>query len=298
MATPYQFNSPAKLNLFLHITGIRDDGYHNLQTVFQFLDLHDTLTFENTDTDGPVTMGTTIDGVPDEENLIYKAATLLREHTGCRLGARISVNKQLPMGGGLGGGSSNAATTLVALNQLWDTQLSTNELEALGLTLGADVPIFVHGMAAWAEGVGEQLTPVTIDEPWYLLAIPNCHVETAELFRDKQLTRNTKPITMRAFLDGAGHNDFEPVAKRKFPLINKTLGLLNEWGDAKLTGTGACCFCSISNKEIGLKALSNLPEALTRFNLKSGDLNVILAKGHNRSSLYESRLLHLKESLA
>ena len=296
--TPCTFNSPAKLNLFLHITGVREDGYHNLQTVFQFLDLHDTLTFEDTASDGHISLGNNIQGVPEKENLIYKAAILLRRHTNSKRGACISIDKKLPMGGGLGGGSSNAATTLVALNQLWDTQLTTAELEAIGLTLGADIPIFVHGVAAWAEGVGEQLTPVSIDEPWYLLAIPACHVETAELFRDKQLTRNTKAITMRAFLDGAGHNDFEPVAKRKFPLINKTLELLNKWGDAKLTGTGACCFCPVSDKETGLKALSNLPEALIRFNLKSDDLKVILTKGLNGSSLYQSNLLNLKDPIA
>jgi 4-diphosphocytidyl-2-C-methyl-D-erythritol kinase len=296
--TSYTFNSPAKLNLFLHITGVRNDGYHNLQTLFQFLDLHDTLAFENTDSDGQISLGSNIQGVPENQNLAYKAAMLLRQHTNSARGARITIDKKLPMGGGLGGGSSNAATTLVALNRLWNTKLSTPELEALGLTLGADIPIFVHGVAAWAEGIGEQLTPVTIDERWYLLAIPACHVETAELFRDKQLTRNTKTITMRAFLDGACHNDFEPVARKKFPLINKTLELLNEWGDAKLTGTGACCFCSVPNKETGLKALSNLPEALIRFNLKSDDLNVILTKGQNGSSLYQSSLLKHKEPLA
>ena len=296
--TPYTFNSPAKLNLFLHITGVRDDGYHNLQTVFQFLDLHDTLTFENTESNGHISLGNSIQGVPEKENLVYKAAMLLRQHTNSTRGARISIDKKLPMGGGLGGGSSNAATTLVALNQLWDTKLSTQELETLGVTLGADIPIFVHGVAAWAEGIGEQLTPVTIDEPWYLLAIPACHVETAKIFQDKQLTRNTKAITMRAFLNGAGHNDFEPIAKKKFPLINKTLDLLNEWGDARLTGTGACCFCPVSDKEAGLKALSNLPERLIRFDLKSDDLEVILTKGENGSSLYQSSQLNLKDSLA
>ncbi len=296
--TSYTFNSPAKLNLFLHITGVRSDGYHNLQTVFQFLDLHDTLTFENTELDGQISLVNNIQGVPEKENLVYQASMLLRQHTNCTRGARITIDKKLPMGGGLGGGSSNAATTLVALNRLWDTKLSTLELETLGLTLGADIPIFVHGIAAWAEGIGEQLTPVTIDERWYILAIPACHVETAELFRDKHLTRNTKPITMRAFLDGAGHNDFELVARKKFPLINKTLGLLNGWGNAKLTGTGACCFCPVSDKETGLKAISNLPEALIRFNLKSDDLNVILTKGQNGSSLYQSYLLKRKEPVA
>ncbi|OUS01807.1 4-(cytidine 5'-diphospho)-2-C-methyl-D-erythritol kinase [Gammaproteobacteria bacterium 42_54_T18] len=296
--TLHTFNSPAKLNLFLHITGVREDGYHNLQTVFQFLDLHDTLTFEDTHSDGHIYLGNNIQGVPEKENLVYKAAMLLRQHTNSKRGARISIDKKLPMGGGLGGGSSNAATTLVALNQLWNTKLTTPELEALGVTLGADIPIFVHGVAAWAEGVGEQLTSVTIDEPWYLLAIPACHVETAKLFQDKQLTRNTKAITMRAFLNGASHNDFEPIAKKKFPLINKTLDLLNEWGNAKLTGTGACCFCPVPNKETGLKALSNLPEALVRFDLKSDDLEVILTKGENGSSLYQSSQLSLKDPLA
>ena len=296
--TSHQFKSPAKLNLFLHITGVREDGYHNLQTVFQFLDIHDTLTFTNTDKNGDIRIETPIEGVPEKQNLVYKAAHLLRQRTQCKLAASISIDKQLPMGGGLGGGSSNAATTLVALNQLWNTQLTTAELESLGLALGADIPIFVHGNSAWAEGVGELLTPVSIEESWYLLATPRCQVETAELFRDKQLTRNSKPITMRAFLDGAGHNDFEPVAKRKFPLINNTLELLSEWGDAKLTGTGACCFCSVPNKETGEKVLRNLPQALSKLNLKPGDLDVILTKGRNGSPLYESNMLtHKTHSL-
>ncbi|OUS31744.1 4-(cytidine 5'-diphospho)-2-C-methyl-D-erythritol kinase [Gammaproteobacteria bacterium 45_16_T64] len=297
MPAPSLFQSPAKLNLFLHITGQREDGYHNLQTVFQFLDVHDLLSFENTESEGNITLSPSIPGLPDSENLIYRAAQLLKKKTQCPLGAHINIKKRLPMGGGLGGGSSNAATTLVALNQLWKLDLPLHELKALGLTLGADVPIFIHGKSAWAEGIGEVLSPISPPENWYLLATPNCHVDTAQLFRDKQLTRNTKPITMRAFLDGAGHNDFEAVAKKNFPLINKTLELLNNWGDARLTGTGACCFCPLPNKESGLLALQELPKALSSLNLETGDLNVILTKGRNGSPLYESALLTNKGSV-
>jgi 4-diphosphocytidyl-2-C-methyl-D-erythritol kinase len=260
MSKPAQFLSPAKLNLFLHITGVRDDGYHNLQTLFQFIDFCDTLTFTGYTAKGDIQITNNIDGVPAEDNLIYRAATLLRQTTRCPLGVAISLEKRLPMGGGLGGGSSNAATTLVALNKLWGINLSTRQLAKLGLSLGADVPVFIEGHAALAEGVGEQLTPVDIPEPWYLLAIPQCHVETAKLFRDDQLTRNTKKITMRAFLDGAGRNDFEPIAKRLFPLINNVFNALKQLGEAKLTGTGSCIFCSYPNREQAQYALDGLQQ--------------------------------------
>ena len=244
--------SPAKLNLFLHITGRRPDGYHNLQTLFQFIDFGDTLHFSDYSSNGEILLTPSIDGVPTEQNLIYRAAKLLRDTTECKLGANIRLEKQLPMGGGLGGGSSNAATTLVALNHLWKTGLSEDQLAELGNRLGADVPVFVRGKAAVAEGTGEILTPVDIDQPWYLILVPDCHVETAILFADKHLTRNSKPITLRAVLDTPlgelGHNDFEPVARSKFAAIDEGLTLLSGYGNAKLTGTGACLFCSFASQ--------------------------------------------------
>ena len=255
------FPSPAKLNLFLHITGKRPDGYHNLQTLFQFIDFCDTLYFSNTGHDGPIYLQDQLPGVPEQTNLIYRAASALQQASGCRRGASIRLEKQLPMGGGIGGGSSNAATTLVALNHLWQTGLCEDELAAVGLTLGADVPVFVRGRAALAEGVGEQLTAVSPEEPWYLLLIPDCHVETAALFADKCLTRNSNPLRIRAFLEGQdpGHNDFEPVARRLFPEIETGFQLLSQLGSARLTGTGACLFCPFPTREAAEEARQKLP---------------------------------------
>lgn len=284
--TERTFTAPAKLNLFLHITGKRPDGYHNLQTLFQFIDYCDTLHFSHYDTPGDIHLESDLEGVNPKDNLIVKAAKALQHASGCSKGATIRLDKQLPMGGGLGGGSSDAATTLVALNQLWQTHLSEDRLAEIGLDLGADVPVFVRGRAALAEGVGEQLTPVSLDEPWYLLAIPDCHVETAALFADKHLTRNSKPIRIRAFLEGAtqGHNDFEPVARRLFPDIESCFAVLNQVGEAKLTGTGACVFCRFDNRESALDAAQQVA-SLAPAGLK---LRTQVAKGLNRSPLFQN----------
>ncbi|MCG8672908.1 MAG: 4-(cytidine 5'-diphospho)-2-C-methyl-D-erythritol kinase [Pseudomonadales bacterium] len=283
--------SPAKLNLFLHITGRRADGYHNLQTLFQFIDFCDTLHFNNTDSPGEIKLTPDIDGVPKEQNLIYRAAKLLRKATDCELGASIHLEKQLPMGGGLGGGSSNAATTIVALNHLWRTGLNQDQLADLGNQLGADVPVFVRGKAAVAEGTGEILTPVDIQEPWYLILVPDCHVETAALFADKHLTRNSNPITLRAVLNTPlgelGHNDFEPVARSKFSAIEEGLTLLSGYGSAKLTGTGACLFCDFHSQEEAEKAQRDLSNKRTEHRFRSH-----IAAGHNQSPLH-SRLNEL-----
>ncbi|TVP89712.1 MAG: 4-(cytidine 5'-diphospho)-2-C-methyl-D-erythritol kinase, partial [Pseudomonadaceae bacterium] len=198
--------APAKLNLFLHITGRRTDGYHTLQTLFQFLDYGDTLHFQPR-RDGQIQLHTELEGVDPADNLILRAAKLLQPHCAQHGGADIRLDKRLPMGGGLGGGSSDAATTLLGLNQLWQCGLTLDQLAELGLQLGADVPVFVRGHAAWAEGVGEQLTPVDIEEPWYLVAIPDCNVSTAEVFSDQRLTRDTPPITLAAFREHGGRND-------------------------------------------------------------------------------------------
>ncbi len=256
--------APAKLNLFLHIIGRREDGYHLLQTVFQFLDYSDTLTFSSR-SDAIIQLNTPIPNVPAEQNLIVRAAKLLQNHTGINTGADISLEKRLPMGGGLGGGSSDAASTLLALNKLWNTQLSLPELAKLGLQLGADVPVFVEGFAAFAEGVGEKLQPVYPQEPWYLVITPPTHIETAKIFQHTRLTRGTSAIKVAAFETG-GHtipfkNDCESVVRSLSPEVDTALIWLSQFGDAKMTGTGACCFIACNSKEEAEQRLKQSPYA-------------------------------------
>ncbi|MCK0154956.1 4-(cytidine 5'-diphospho)-2-C-methyl-D-erythritol kinase [Alcanivorax sp. S6407] len=273
--------APAKLNLFLHITGRRDDGYHCLQTLFALLDHGDTLTFEPAETlqlhcDNP--------DVPcDDSNLILRAATILQQHTGSQQGARISLTKRLPMGGGVGGGSSDAATALLGLNQLWGLELSLDTLARLGLSLGADVPVFVHGKSAWAEGVGEQITPVSLPNAHFLVIHPEIHVSTARIFGDRELTRDTPisklPASLEAVLTRDFHNDCEAVAKRHFPEIGKTLDWLRQHtGNARMTGTGACCFARLTGSQQGQQLLQQLPQHWTGF----------VARSRNTSPLHEA----------
>ena len=268
--------APAKLNLFLHVTGRRPDGYHTLQTLFQFIDLCDTLHFECR-ADGRLQLHDALPGVSPEDNLVVRAARLLQQASGCRLGADIHLDKRLPMGGGIGGGSSDAATTLVGLNHLWQTGLTLQQLADLGLSLGADVPVFVLGRAAWAEGVGEQLTPVTLDEPWYLVAVPDCQVSTAQIFSDERLTRDTQPITLAAFRNHGGRNDCLPVAEACYPEIRNTLILLNNYCEAKMTGTGSCVFGAFPNECEADKVRARLPATLQTF----------VARGCNVSPLHQ-----------
>jgi 4-diphosphocytidyl-2-C-methyl-D-erythritol kinase len=268
--------APAKLNLFLHITGRRDDGYHLLQSVFQFLDFGDEIYIE-TRQDGAIHRLNTLPGVAPEQDLVVRAARLLQQHSGCRLGADIRVVKQLPMGGGLGGGSSDAATVLVALNRLWDINLPVMELAQLGLQLGADVPVFVHGHAAWAEGVGEILQPVELPEPWYLVVIPPVEVSTAKIFSDPQLTRDCQAIKIRAFLAGEGENVCQPVASRHYPEIAQALAWLGNFATAKMTGTGSCIFAAFDTKAQAEAVYQQLPASWRGF----------VAKGSNRSALYD-----------
>lgn len=268
--------APAKLNLFLHVTGRRPDGYHTLQTLFQFIDLCDTLHFECR-ADGQLALHDALPGVSLEDNLVVRAARLLQQASGCRLGADIHLDKRLPMGGGIGGGSSDAATTLVGLNHLWQTGLTLQQLADLGLSLGADVPVFVLGRAAWAEGVGEQLTPVTLDEPWYLVAVPDCQVSTAQIFSDERLTRDTQPITLAAFRNHGGRNDCLPVAEACYPEIRNTLILLNNYCEAKMTGTGSCVFGAFPNECEADKVRARLPATLQTF----------VARGCNVSPLHQ-----------
>ncbi|MBB6343244.1 4-diphosphocytidyl-2-C-methyl-D-erythritol kinase [Pseudomonas fluvialis] len=267
--------APAKLNLFLHITGRRADGYHELQTLFQFLDHGDELGFALRE-DGEIHLRTPIDGVPHDSNLIVRAARLLQQESGTALGADIWLDKRLPMGGGIGGGSSDAATTLVGLNHLWQTGLDEDRLAALGLRLGADVPVFVRGRAAFAEGVGEQLLAVELSEPWFLVAVPQVFVSTAEVFSAPELTRNTPPIKVRSLLEGGGHNDCQPVVEARYPEVRNALILLNKFVPARLTGTGACVFGSFPNRDDADKVARQLPATLPSF----------VAQGRNISMLH------------
>jgi len=267
--------APAKLNLFLHITSRRPDGYHNLQTIFQFLDYCDVLHFTHRN-DGQIVLHDKAD-IPLEENLIFKAARLLQQHTKTHLGIDITLEKNIPMGGGLGGGISDAATTLFALNQLWQLNLDTEILMQLGLQLGADVPIFLYGKAAWAEGIGEKLTPIDLDEPYYLVIHPNCHVSTREIFSTKSLTRNMPLVNMSHFLAGQCKNVFEPVVCQHTPEVQTALNWLNQYGSARMTGSGACIFAQFADKTQAQKLLTKLPPKWNGF----------VAEGKNYSPLFD-----------
>ncbi|CAH6660080.1 4-(cytidine 5'-diphospho)-2-C-methyl-D-erythritol kinase [Pseudocitrobacter vendiensis] len=277
--------SPAKLNLFLYITGQRADGYHELQTLFQFLDYGDTLTIEPRQ-DGQLRLLTPLEGVPDEENLIVRAARLLMKAAAQtqRLpkgsGADISIEKRLPMGGGLGGGSSNAATVLVALNQLWQCGLSEDELAAIGLTLGADVPVFVRGHAAFAEGVGEQLTPINVAEKWYLVVHPGVSIPTPVIFNDPDLPRNTPKRSIDTLLKCEFGNDCEVIARKRFREVDEVLSWLLEYAPSRLTGTGACVFAEFDTELAARQVLEQAPEWFNGF----------VAKGVNLSPLHQSML--------
>ncbi len=244
--------APAKLNLFLHVTGRRPDGYHLLQTVFQLIDYGDLLHFKTRD-DGNIRRSTEIPGVPEQSDLVVRAAQLLKSAAGSvRLGAEIAIDKRLPMGGGLGGGSSDAATTLIALNHLWRTGLTRTELMTLGLQLGADVPFFLFGHNAFAEGIGETLQSLTTPDCWYVVIEPGVSAPTAAIFSDPELTRNSKPVKISDFSKatiGFGKNDLQVVAIRLFPPIAKAVEWLQQYGEARMTGSGACVFCAFSQEQ-------------------------------------------------
>lgn len=269
--------APAKLNRFLHITGRRADGYHELQTVFQFLDYTDRLWFEPVP-GREIELSGGVPGVAVENDLVYRAARALQDLTGYPGGVRIRLDKRLPAGAGLGGGSSDAATTLVALNHLWQTGLDEDRLAGLGLQLGADVPVFVRGRAAWAEGIGERLTPLdTLDTPWFLVLDPALSVSTAEIFSDPQLTRNTRPLKIPAFLSGAGVNDLQAVVVRHYPEVANALNWLSKYQPARMTGSGACVFAAFPEEASARTVLEQLPAPWTGF----------VARGCNRSPLLE-----------
>lgn len=290
--------SPAKLNLMLHITGRKADGYHQLQTLFQLLDYGDTLHIQ-TRPDRKITLRPSIPNVADHDNLIIRAAKALQSYTGHPIGADIRLEKILPMGGGIGGGSSNAATTLLGLNRLWKTALTIDEMADLGLQLGADVPVFIRGQSAWAEGIGEQLEAVAIPEYWYCVIKPPCEVSTAQIFSHKQLTRDTSPITIAAVFEQGGHNDCEAVVRKLYPEVDIAFNWLNDrlsensssdlttssrqdfytdYNHARLTGTGACIFAAFTDYKSAEQILNKLPEQLQGF----------IAKGVNTSPTHKA----------
>jgi len=269
--------APAKLNLFLHITGRRDDGYHLLQSTFQFLDYSDQLAFEITD-DGKISRITDIPGVAEADDLIVRAAKLLQQQSGTSHGVNIHVKKKLPMGGGLGGGSSDAATVLVVLNQLWKTGLNKQQLADLGLTLGADVPVFVHGEAAFVEGVGEQISPIQPPEKSILVIHPQINVSTAQIFNDPALTRDCAAIKICDLSEAVLNNVCEPIACKHYPQIAEAISWLSGYNQsARMTGTGACVFAEFDSQHDAEELLQRLPEKWRGF----------VAKGVNQSPLYK-----------
>lgn len=250
--------APAKLNLFLHITGRRSDGYHDLQTVFQLIDLADDIHIRIRP-DSLIQRHAGAEGVPAEADLVVRAARALQAACGVQLGADLSVTKRIPMGGGLGGGSSDAATVLVALNRLWKCALNDDDLAAIGVKLGADVPVFVRGHSAWAEGRGERLTPVDLPESWFALVHPQVHVPTAALFQAPELTRNSPPITMGGFFESGGRNDFEPVVRVRYPEVGRALDWLGQFAPARLTGTGSCIFAPCASRNEAQDIVERVP---------------------------------------
>jgi 4-diphosphocytidyl-2-C-methyl-D-erythritol kinase len=259
-----EWPAPAKINLFLHVVGRRADGYHLLQTVFRYLNFGDALHCEPR-SDGRILLATPLPGVAPETDLTVRAAAALRAATGATAGVTLHLEKHLPMGGGLGGGSSDAATTLLALNRLWRTGLDSAQLQAIGLTLGADVPIFVHGRTAFAEGVGERFTDIELPAAWYLVLVPAVAVPTPEIFRSAQLRRDTPAIAAADWRPGFGHNDLEAVACTLYPEVARHLDWLRHYGDARMSGSGACCFVDFAEASPARAALSALPADMRGF---------------------------------
>ena len=268
--------APAKINRFLHITSRRADGYHELQTLFQLLDYGDELQF-SLRSDGQIRLLDNLPGLPPEQNLVYRAAVALQQAVGYEIGADIKLTKKIPSGGGLGGGSSDAATTLLGLNHLWDTNLPKSLLLEIAQALGADVPVFVEGHTAWAEGIGEQLRPVEMPDRWALIIKPECEVSTAQLFSHPELTRDHSPITIARFLEQGAGNDFEPLVRKLYPAVDQGLDWLGQHADAQLTGTGACLFALFADQQQAQQVLRQLPEPFSGF----------VAATVNRSPLHE-----------
>ena len=280
------FLAPAKINLFLHITGQRPDGYHLLQTVFRLLDFYDTIYLKPTQT-SVIKRVNTVEGVPEAQDLCVRAAKLLQEHTHCKLGVEILVEKNIPIGGGLGGGSSDAATVLMALNRLWALNLSRAELLSIGLKLGADVPFFIFGYNAWAEGVGEQLQKIILNDAYYIVLNPNIHVSTAQIFANKQLTKNANPKTMSDFSESSNSvsgnlaegftNQLEKVVCNDYPAVLACIEWLKQFGDARMSGSGASVFLEVADKKIANDICSQKPKNIQGF----------VAKGLNQHPMVE-----------
>ncbi|QLB21540.1 4-(cytidine 5'-diphospho)-2-C-methyl-D-erythritol kinase [Vespertiliibacter pulmonis] len=277
MAQQLILPSPAKLNLFLYITGKRSDGYHELQTLFQFLNFGDEITLTCRQ-DNKIVLANSIEGVPTEQNLIYRAAKLLQDYTACPIGADLSIVKRLPLGGGVGGGSSNAATVLVGLNKLWQTNLSLEILAEIGLTLGADVPIFVHGFSAFAEGVGEKLTACNPSEKWYLVLKPEVAISTALIFNHPHLPRNTPKRDLGQLLSIQWENDCEKIVRDLYSEVDDLLAWLLQYAPTRLTGTGACVFAEFESEA----------EARSVFELKPENIQGFIAQGQNISPLHQT----------
>lgn len=269
--------APAKINLMLHFIGLRQDGYHLLQTVFQLLDRNDFLDFHIRQ-DGVISCQVNGAGIAEADNLVTRAALAIQQESNCRLGVDITLQKKLPIGAGLGGGSSDAATTLVALNHLWELEFSVSHLADIGLKLGADIPIFIHGNSAWAEGIGEQLTVITLPSGWYLVVQPDCHVSTAQIFGSADLTRNTPAIRICDFLKNGGHNDCQSVVSSLYQQVAEVLDWLNQFAVAKITGTGACIFASFEQQQQAESIYRKLPQGWNGFVAKGLDYSPLLAR--------------------
>lgn len=280
------YPAPAKINLFLHITGQRADGYHQLQTVFRLLDFSDTIYLRTTSSKA-IKRVNQVANVPEAQDLCVRAATLLQQHTQCQLGVEIAVEKRIPMGGGLGGGSSDAATVLLALNRLWQLNLSREELQTLGLKLGADVPFFIYGSNAWAEGVGEQLQSINLKPAYYVVLNPNIHVSTAQIFANKQLTKNAIPKTMSGFsgmtnsatgnVSAEFTNHLEKIVCCDYPAVSACLTWLKQFGDARMSGSGASVFLEVADEETAIEICNQKPKEIDGF----------VAKGLNQHPLFE-----------
>ena len=271
---PFTLSAPAKINLCLLITARRPDGYHDLQTAFQMLDICDTLSFELSD---QLSVESNID-LPVQTNLVYLAAKLLQEFSATKHGATIHLDKFLPMGAGLGGGSSDAATTLLGLNRLWNLNISAKELMRLGRQLGADVPVFVFAQSAWGEGIGEVLTPLVLKSSFYLIVSPNCHVDTARIFSHPELTRDSSTITIARFLEHGARNDCEFVVRELYPEVDEVLLWLNKWGPAKMTGTGSCVFLQFDSRLEAQSVAKQVPEQWTTFVAQGLDKSPVVSE--------------------
>ncbi|PWQ99164.1 4-(cytidine 5'-diphospho)-2-C-methyl-D-erythritol kinase [Leucothrix pacifica] len=271
----WRLPAPAKLNLFLHITGRREDGYHNLQTVFQLLDYSDQVSLSLRD-DGVISRTNGLSDVAPKDDLIVRAAQALKDYTGTGYGANVGVEKLLPVGGGIGGGSSDAATTLLGLNAMWQCNLSHSELMSIAATLGADVPVFVNGYSAWAEGIGEDLTALDLPEVWFLVIHPGVFISTAKLFSSEVLTRDKPILRIRDFPDADSENVFESVVRKTYSEVDKSLNWLSKYSTAKMTGTGSCLFASFESLQEAEVVLEKVPDEWSAFIAKAVNTSPLL----------------------